>query len=204
MKKTLFTLLVVTSFIAVTKAQTIREARLSVLDAERMAYSIEFNFEQKILQDAWDKKCGELNIKGKPFKGGLIVFAAVLVPDIHFESIDIYSDIQKLDKSRSMFAITVSKGNTNFISAEEAKLVANLKTFLERFIVYAEQYKLGLDIKAQEDTIKDTQKAYDKLVEDGKKLQSEIDKNKTDQENKVKEIEALNKGLEELKLKVKK
>lgn len=204
MKKTLVTLLLVTSFIAATKAQTIREARLSVLDAERMAYSIEFNFEQKILQDAWDKKCGELNIKGKPFKGGLIVFAAVLVPDIHFESIDIYSDIQKLDKSRSMYAITVSKGNTNFISAEEAKLVANLKTFLERFIVYAEQYKLGLDIKAQEDTIKDTQKAYDKLVEDGKKLQAEIDKNKTDQENKVKEIEALNKGLEELKLKVKK
>jgi len=203
MKKILLTLLVVTGLSAIVNAQTIRESRMNVLDADRMGFSIEFSFDQKVLQDAWDKKTGELNIKGKAFKGGLTVFAAVLVPDIHFESIDIYTDIQKLDKTRATFSITVSKGNTNFISTEEAKLVTNLKTFLERFIIYSEQYKLGLDIKAQEQSIKDTQKAYDKLIEDGKKLQSEIDKNKTDQENKVKEIEALNKGLEELKLKVK-
>jgi hypothetical protein len=168
-----------------------------------MGFSIEFNFVQKVLQDAWDKKCDELNIKGKPFKGGLNVFAAVLVPDIHFESIDVYEDIEKSDKTKSVFSITVSKGNTNFISSEEAKLVANLKSFLEKFIVYVEQYKLSLDIKAQEDQIASTQKAYDKLIDDGKKLQAEIDENKVDQANKVKELEAMNKALEELKLKVK-
>jgi hypothetical protein len=75
--------------------------------------------------------------------------------------------------------------------------------FLDKFITYADQYKLSLDIKAQDDLIKDTQKAYDKLVEDGKKLQEQIDKNKIDQANRVKEIEALNQGLEALKLKVK-
>lgn len=205
MKKIATTLLVVLGTFVGINAQSIRESRINVLDADRMGFSIEFNFEQKILQDAWDKKCDELSIKGKPFKGGLNVFAAVLVPDIHFESIDLYEDIEKGgDKARSTFSITVSKGNTNFISSEEAKLVASLKSFLEKFILYAEQYKLSLDIKAQEETIASTQKLYDKLIEDGKKLQAEIDENKVDQANKVKELEALNKGLEELKLKVKK
>jgi hypothetical protein len=184
-------------------AQTVRETRLSVLDSDRMGFSIEFNFEQKVLQDAWNKKCEELKIKSKPSKG-LDVFTAVLVPDIHFESIDMYVKIDKLDKTRSEIAITFSKGNTNFITNEDGKMVENMNRFLDKFILYADQYKLGLDIADQEDQIKNTQKAYDKLIDEGKKLQEQMDKNKVDQENKVKELEALNKGLEALKLKVKK
>lgn len=203
MKKIISALLLVIGFTATITAQAVREVRLNVLDVDRMAYSIEFNFEQKVVQDAWNKKCDELNIKDKPQKG-LDVYAAVLVPDIHFESIDIYVKIEKLDKTRSTFSITVSKGNTNFMSSEEGKLTGNVKTFLEKFITYTEQYKLGLDIAAQEKSIADTQKAYDKLIEDGKDLQKKIDENKLNQENKVKELEALNKNLEELKLKVKK
>ncbi len=203
MKKTIFTLMILLGFVAFTHSQTVREVRMSVLESDRMGFNIEFNFDQKILQDAWNKKCDELAIKAKPAKG-YDVYTAVLVPDIHFESIDIYVKIEKLDKTRSAISMTVSKGNTNFLSKEENKLVDNVHAFLEKFITYAEQYKLNLDIKAQEETIKDTQKTYDKLVEDGKKLQEQIDKNKIDQENKVKEIEALNKSLEELKLKIKK
>jgi hypothetical protein len=202
-KRTTTIFLCIFGFLVSSTAQSVRESRLNVLDVDRMAYSIEFNLDQKVVQDAWNKKCDELSIKDKPSKG-LDVYAAVLVPDIHFESVDIYTKIDKLDKTRSTFSITVSKGNTNFMSTEEAKLVGNVKTFLEKFITYAEQYKLGLDIAAQEGNIKDTQKVYDKLVEDGKKLQAEMDENKLDQANKVKELEALNKGLEELKLKVKK
>lgn len=203
MKKISVTLFILVAISTFAGAQTVRETRLSVLDSDRMGFSIEFNFEQKVLQDAWNKKCEELKIKSKPSKG-LDVFTAVLVPDIHFESIDMYVKIDKLDKTRSEIAITVSKGNTNFITNEDGKMVENMNRFLDKFILYADQYKLGLDIADQEDQIKNTQKAYDKLIDEGKKLQEQMDKNKVDQENKVKELEALNKGLEALKLKVKK
>ncbi len=203
MKKISVTLFILVAIATFAGAQTVRETRLSVLDSGRMGFSIEFNFEQKVLQDAWNKKCEELKIKSKPSKG-LDVFTAVLVPDIHFESIDMYVKIDKLDKTRSEIAITVSKGNTNFITNEDGKMVENMNRFLDKFILYADQYKLGLDIADQEDQIKNTQKAYDKLIDEGKKLQEQMDKNKGDQENKVKELEALNKGLEALKLKVKK
>lgn len=202
MKNAISTLLIILGVCSFVGAQTIRESRMSVLESDRMGYSIEFNFDQKTLQDAWNKKCDELSIKDKPSKG-LDVYAAVLVPDIHYETIDIYVKIDKLDKTRSSFSITVAKGNTNFITTEETKMVENMNKFLDKFIIYAEQYKLGLDIKDQEDLIRTTQKNYDKLVEDGKKLQESIDKNKIDQENKVKELEALNKALADLKLKIK-
>src|SRR5689334_18478842 len=101
MKKAITTLsLLLIIFVGAT-AQSIRESRINVMDADRMGFSIEFNYEQKVLQDAWQKKCDELNIKGKSYKGGLNVFAAVLVPDIHFESIDVYADVERSDKSKS-------------------------------------------------------------------------------------------------------
>lgn len=203
MKKIIFTLLILSGTCFISNAQSVRESRLNVLDSDRLAWSIEFNFEQKILQDAWNKKCDELNhIKSKPTKG-LDLYGAVLVADIHFEPIDLYVKIDKVDKAKSTITIAVSKGTTNFIVHDDAKIVTNINHFLDKFIVYAEQYKLKLDIKNQEDLIKDALKAQEKLVEEGKKLQEQIDKNKLDQENKVKELEALNKGLEEMKLRIK-
>lgn len=202
MKKTISSLFIFVGIICCINSQTVRESRMSVLESDRMGYSIEFNFDQKILQDAWNKKCDELKIKSKPSKG-LDLFTAVLVPDIHYENLDIYVKIDRLDKTRSSFYITVSKGTTNFITNEDSKMVQSMNHFLDKFITYAEQYKLGLDIKNQEDQIKSTQKAYDKLIDEGKKLQEQIDKNKVDQENKVKELEALNKALADLKLKIK-
>ena len=184
------------------KAQSVRETRLNVLESDRLAWSIEFNFEQKVLQDAWNKKATELNIKNKPTKG-LDLYATSLVPDVHFEPIDIYVKIDKLDKVRSSITWSFSKGTTNFITTEDAKIVQNINHFLDKFITYAEQYKLALDIKDQEDAIKKASKENEKLIEEGKRLQEQIDKNKIDQENKLKEIEALNQGLEKLKLLVK-
>lgn len=183
-------------------SQTVRESRLNILESDRLAWSIEFNFEQKILQEAWDKKCDEIKIKSKPTKG-FDLYGAVLVADIHYEPIDLYVKIEKVDKAKSTISIAVSKGTTNFIVHDDAKIVTNINHYLDKFIVFAEQYKLKLDISNQEGLIKDALKAQEKLVDEGKKLQEQIDKNKVEQENKVKEIEALNKGLEEMKLRVK-
>ena len=206
MKKRISTFLtaccILSLFPIATSAQTVSESRMNVLESDRMGHIVIFNFEQKILQDAWNKKCEEFKIKSKPSKG-LDVYTTVLVPDIHFEPVDIYVSIVKVDKTKSSISLAVSKGTTNFITTEDTKIVENIKKFLTQFITYVEQYKLGLDIKAQEDLIKANQKAYDKLVEDGKKFQKQLDDNKIEQENKTKELQALNKSLEDLKLKQK-
>lgn len=180
----------------------VKETRMSVMDADRPAFGLDFNYDAKIVQDAWDLKMGEYKLKGKNQKG-LDTYEGVKFPDIHYENIDMFCKIEKVDKGRTSLTLTVSKGYGNFLTDADAKIIENTKNFLSRFATHVDQYKLKLDIKAQEDLIKDTQKNYDKLVDEGKKLQDEIEKNKANQEAKVKELEAANKLLEELKSKVK-
>jgi len=202
MKRFFITACITLGLSVAVKAQAVRETRLNILEADRMGFVIEFPYEQKVVGDAWNKKADELKIKSKPSKGW-DVYTGVTVPDLHYEGLDIYVKIDKVDKARTNFSFSVSKGTTNFITNEEGKLVANVNRFLDAFILYTDQYKLKLDITAQEDLIKSTQKDYTKQVDDGKKLQEQIDRNKIDQENSVKKIEAMNLALEELKKKVK-
>jgi|GEM_PF-5267073 len=180
----------------------VRETRLNVMEADRMAHSIEFNYEHKVVQDAWDKKMEELKLKGKNQKG-VTSYEGVKFPDIHFETIDLFCKVEKLDKSRSSLTVTVSKGYGNFMTEADAAMVQNTRTFLNNFVTYVDQHKLKLDIKAQEDVITASQKDYDKLVDEGKKLTEQLEKNKIDQENKIKELESGKKLLEDLRGKVK-
>lgn len=180
----------------------VRETRLNVMDADRMAFSVDFNYEQKVVQDAWDKKMDEFKLKAKNQKG-LMVYEGVKFPDIHYENIDLFCKIDKLDKGRSSVTICVSKGYGNFLTSTDVQIVDNSKKFLDHLINHTDQYKLKLDIKDQETVLTNTQKDYDKLVDDGKKLTEQLEKNKIDQENKIKELDAGKKLLEDLRSKVK-
>lgn len=204
MKKIVLSLVIVGLSIASSFSQSVRDARLSVMDADRLAYSIEFPYEYKVVDDAWKKKTEDLKIKSKNVKG-IDTYSGVTVVDIHFEAVDLYVKIEKVDKSRTTFVITASKGYGNFISMDQHTDISDkLKSFCTAFITYTEQYKLSLDIKEQEDKIAKALKEQEKLLDEAKKLQDQIEKNKTDQANKVKELEDMKKILEGLKGKVKK
>ncbi len=183
-------------------SQNVREVRMNILDAERFALNIEIGQESKIVEDAWNQKSSELKIKSKTSKG-LLVYEGIKILDIHFEAIDLYVKIDKIDKVKSNFTIAISKGAGNFIGEDERKIVDNAKGFLTHFSAYCDQYKLKLDIKELEDQIKKAQKEQEKLVEEGKKLEQQLEKNKVDQETKTKEIQTLQSGLEQLRSKLK-
>lgn len=112
--------------------QNVREVRLNILDADRFALNIEIGQESKIVEDAWSQKASELKIKGKTSKG-LLVYEGTKVLDIHYEAIDLYVKIDKIDKVKSNFTIAISKGAGNFIGDDERKIVDNAKVFLHIF-----------------------------------------------------------------------
>jgi hypothetical protein len=200
--KNMFVLLLIVVATINAFSQNVREDRMNVLDAERFALNIEIGQESKIVEDAWNQKTSELKIKGKTNKG-LLAYEGIKLLDIHFEAIDLYVKIEKIDKVRSNFTIAISKGAGNFIGDEDKKIVDNAKRFLIDFSAYCDQYKLKLDIKELEDQIKKAQKEQEKLVDEGKKLEKQLEKNKVDQENKTKEIQTLQSSLEQLRTKLK-
>lgn len=200
--KNMFMILVVVVLFINALGQNVREVRLNILDADRYALNIEIEQEIKIVEQAWSQKASELKIKGKTIKG-LLVYEKVKVLDIHYDAIDLYIKIDKIDKEKSYFTVAISKGAENFIGDEERKIVDNAKTFLSQFSAYCDQYKLKLDIKDLEDQIKKAQKEHEKLVEEGKKLEQQLEKNKIEQETKITYIQTLQSGLEALRTKLK-
>lgn len=196
--------MVLTMVVATVNAlsQNVREVRMNVLDSERFALNIVIGQESKIVEDAWSQKASELKIKGKTSKG-LLVYEESKVLDIHYEAIDLYVKIEKIDKTKSNFTVAISKGAGNFIEEDDRKIVNNTKEFLSNFSAYCDQYKLKLDIKDLEDQIKKAQKEQEKLVEEGKKLEQQLEKNKTEQETKTKIIQTLQSDLEQLRTKQK-
>ncbi len=179
-------------------AQLVRETRIEINKQQQAAYDIEFPYDSKIVEGAWDEKAKSLGLKGKSSKG-VTVYTASKILDIHFEVLDYYVSIIKVSKDKTSIAMTASKGYSNFITDADDKIVANIKQFLINFATNVEQYKLKQDITAQESVIKSAEKEKEKLINDGKKIEQDLQKNKEEQEKKIKEIDDLNGKLQNMR-----
>ncbi|MGN6401789.1 MAG: hypothetical protein ACTHMD_15135 [Flavisolibacter sp.] len=126
------------------------------------------------------------------------------------QPVDLYFKVDrksKKEKDQSVIYLLVSKGGENFISSgSDEDIYKAAKRFLNGFLEQSAVYKLDLDIKSQEDVVKDAQKKMDKLKEDEKnmnkkieQLQSDLKKNNEDQQKQQQTIEAEQKKLEDLK-----
>jgi hypothetical protein len=126
------------------------------------------------------------------------------------QPVDLYFKVDrksKKEKDQSVIYLLVSKGGENFISSgSDEDIYKAAKRFLNGFLEQSAVYKLDLDIRSQENVVKDAQKKMDKLKEDEKnmnkkieQLQNDLKKNNEDQQKQQQTIEAEQKKLEDLK-----
>lgn len=184
----LIALFITTTIIAQSQA---REDRIELIDAQRLVLSIELSYPSKTVSDALDQKLKDERIKTKSSKGFIISEGAKFL-DVTPDMMDYYFKVEtkEKDKEKSILYFGISKGNTNFITGEtDPKIWESGKTFLNRFVTYVYQYKLGLDISAQEKVIKDAEKALEKSVKEGEDLAKKAEENKKDQESKKADVE---------------
>ena len=123
------------------------------------------------------------------------------------EPLDLYFKVEpksRKQKDKSIIYLLVNKGSDGFLNSGSDYNAA--QQFLNGFLEQSAGYKLDLDIKAQENNLKEAQKRLTKLQDDEKSINTKIDqlqtdlkKNQQDQENQQKTIEAEQKKLEELK-----
>lgn len=191
-------LLATSAFVVSSQA---REDRIEILEVQRLVLSIELNYPSKTVSDALDEKLKENKIKTKSSKGFTIAEASKFL-DVSADVLDYYFKVESKDKEKCVLYLGISKGNTNFINDEsDPKIWANAKEFLNKFTTYTYQYKLGLDITAQDKVVKDAEKAYEKSVKEGEELAKKTEENKKDQETKKADVENQKKLLEELNAK---
>jgi hypothetical protein len=166
------------------------------------------------------KKTGyDPETKGKLFWKQNKIDGFYIFKDVRLEgasaSVDLYFKVDqksKRQKDASVIYLLVGKGENSFVSSENDNDTYNAaKKFLNGFIDKSAVYKLDLDIKNQEDVVKDAEKKLDKLKDNEKdmikkidQLQKDLKKNQEDQKDQEKKIEDEKKKLDDLKDQAKK
>lgn len=126
------------------------------------------------------------------------------------QPLDLYFKVDRKSRrqsDQSVIYLLVSKGNESFISSGADDDIYNAaKRFLNGFLEQSASYKLDLDIKNQEQLVKDAEKKLDKLRDEEENLnkkiedlQKDLKKNRENQESQQKTIETEQKKLADLK-----
>jgi hypothetical protein len=143
---------------------------------------------------------------------GFFIYSEVTLQQMMNQKLDLYFKVDrksKKEKDKSTLYLLVSKGYDNFISpTSDSAVFRAAKKFLNSFVSESAEFKLNLDIEAQEETVKDAEKKLNQLegkeadlIEKIEQLNKDLLDNKTDQENQKVEIENQKARLDELRKK---
>lgn len=162
------------------------------------------------------KKTGyDPETKGKMFWKQNKINGFYIFKDVRLEGLDKPVDLyfrvdqkSRKEKDESIIYLLVSKpGEENFYSSGTDESVYNAaKRFLNGFVEQSAVYKLDLDIKSHEESVKNEEKKLQKLQDNEKdmnkkieQLQKDLKKNRSEQEDVQKNLESEKKKLSDLK-----
>lgn len=160
------------------------------------------------------KKTGyDVETKGKLFwkqnkLNGYYIFKEVRLEQLP-HTVDLYFKVDqkgRKNKEESVIYMLMGRGENYFISSSDQTVYDAGKRFMNGFVDQAAAFKLDLDIKNQEETVKAAEKKLDKLKDNESdtikkidQLQKDLKKNQEDQKSQQKTIEEEKKKLLDLK-----
>lgn len=174
-------------------------ATVEYLKVNRQAVVNDVPFPEKTIRDAIDNKMEQLGYKGKESKG-FMVYKGVRLAELGNDSYDLYfmaDRVSRKNKENSTLTLMISKGFDNFVAdSTDTGLINNAKKYLDSIKLTIAAFDLELQITAQEDAVKKSDKKYNGLVEDGenlekkrKSIEKDIEDNKKNQANQKADIE---------------
>ncbi len=184
-------------------------ATVEYLKVNRQAVVNDVPFPEKTIRDAIDNKMEQLGYKGKESKG-FMVYKGVRLAELGNDSYDLYfmaDRVSRKNKENSTLTLMISKGFDSFVAdSTDAGLINNAKKYLDSIKLTIAAFDLELQITAQEDAVKKSDKKYNGLVEDGedlekkrKSIEKDIEDNKKNQANQKADIEKQRQILETLR-----
>ncbi|MFL5811394.1 MAG: hypothetical protein ACJ749_17860 [Flavisolibacter sp.] len=217
------TIIILTFFLLAGKAALTQSAAVTVSynKSDQPALKLELPYDESVSEDfiVYNlKKTGyDAETKGKFFwkqskMNGYYIFKEVKFQGIK-QPVDLYFKVDgvgRKSKDESVIYLLVSTGNDNFVSSGyDENLYSSAQKFLDGFVEKSAAYKLELDVKAQEEVIKDEEKKYSKLDDTEKELnkklkqlEEDLKDNKKDKEQEEKKLDSEKKKLDDLKKKI--
>ena len=218
MKKITFLILATTITVA-TLAQS-RPTSVTYNKAKRPALTLTVPYTEEVTEGTIIQKLNEIGYapktKGQLFWkkniiDGYYQFKDVALRNLNGETVDLYLKVapkSRDEKDQSVITMLIGKGETFVSSESEPKIFESATQFLDGFTTNVASFKLGLDISAQESSLKAAETKYTKLQEEEvtltkkiEELQLQLENNKKNQETQKQVIEAAKVKLGELRTK---
>lgn len=143
---------------------------------------------------------------------GFYVYKGVVLKDAAGQNnlVDLYFKVDRRGNKRdnqSVIYLLTSKGSEAFVNgSSDTAIYAAAQNFLNGFVAQTAVYKHGLDVTAQEESVKKAEKKLSDLQDEERdlnkklaKLQEDLAKNKQNQTNQQAVIEGERKRLEDLR-----
>ncbi|HWJ91739.1 MAG TPA: hypothetical protein VNR87_11545 [Flavisolibacter sp.] len=187
---------------------------------EQPALMLDLSYKEDLCQDfivSSLKKTGyNPETKGKFFWKQNKLDGFYIFKEVHLEglkgTLNLYFKVDEKRKAKdgSVIYLLVSKEEGTFVSSGTDEQAFNAaKKFLNSFVGLAAAYKLDLDVKEQEDVVKDEEKRLARLRDDEKDLTKKIDqlekdlkRNRSDQDDQTKTVDKEKRKLADLKAQV--
>ncbi|XZF14404.1 hypothetical protein ACTHGU_21690 [Chitinophagaceae bacterium MMS25-I14] len=203
MKKLWAALLLGITFSHGAQAQNVRTSSVSFkankMEGSYSAVVADYDYDSKAVEAALSEKLASQTGKGSNSKG-YRYFQAVTVPELTQDKVDLYYKVES-EKGKAVVTMLISKGYDNFITPEkDPTTFDNMKQFLVSTLpAQVKQHNLMLDIARQEEIVKNAEKKYGNSVDDGKKLQRQIDDNTAQQTSLKSTVEAEKAKLDDMR-----
>ncbi|MFT3748401.1 MAG: hypothetical protein QM768_08800 [Agriterribacter sp.] len=203
----LFLLLLQSIFTIYVTAQ-VSEGEIEFNKIKRTVKTMEVGQEPDVVEQAVKAQMLKHGYKPTESKGWL-VFKNVNDPEFSDEVCDLHIKVERKsrkEKESSIIYFFASKPNDHATPAALAGGMLVAEGFHGHVAANANAEKLERDIRAQEETVKKSQKKYDDLIKDQaslekkiKSMQDELEQNKQKQQTQTQDVENQRKVLEELK-----
>jgi glycerol dehydrogenase-like iron-containing ADH family enzyme len=192
-------------------AQNAYESSVKINKTTENAVVADFNKPADVVEAALKDRLEKEGLGKMKSSKGFMTYAGTLWNSVSSDKLDVYFKVEG-KKDKSTVSVLVSKGYNNFVtSGSDAKIVSNVKAFLNDFSAYTNSYELSLNIKAQEEIMKKAEKAFNNSTDNNKdllsqkeKLERKIVESNNEQILKQKALDEEKRKLEDLKARINK
>ncbi len=154
------------------------DASVMINNENHHAVMIPIDHPEKDAREALKLRLERSGLKEK-VKNGVARYRGVILSEISPDKVDIYTKVEAGPNNSSVVYMAVSRGYNNFTSSgADSSITQKVKTFLQSFVMDADNHSADLGITSQLDDISKNEKKYQQLLDeqaDLKKKKSTID-----------------------------
>lgn len=179
------------------KAQSVQETIVMVGTLTVPAYTVSFDKDAKLVQDAMNQRLKDLKLKTKKSEGYVAALEQVCT-EISTAPLSLYTKVEEEGKKKERMAVLTVCAISNDLTIDQAALRSSVRQFAESMVGYIQRYEAAQQLAIEQENLKKAEKAASAATSAVNDLEKDITSGKKKISDKKSEIEKLKGKIKDL------